>query len=794
MVMDQKANSIADLAAVLNGQDRIGAKTEEEQTILSHQEREAEVREMLRLADQAKQGGIDKLNAEIVALQSRRQAKKEGKSDEEVSNRSLTRSIHALEKQKRKMLFAANAVAEADRGVTAQPNGGLPATQTDDWIHAHLESLRQQIRGRRQAELILASEAATPGDQASGELASEEAMADTLEGAIHPKTFTHGQRELVLELEMIRRLHGRPERIEKALDAYTARQRDVERLRGLAQHWEHMLDRAFRRYERRLDFERSFQEAVDGGEAAFTEWMTSNNLQLHDDTFERNQKQSPLRKARMEVLEKGVSFLRGFMPLMSERCTVEEMKDKIEEVKDMQPSHRPDFILQPPERGRHSQLKVMGPDRAYATALAKVKIEAHATELARQLEDGAFIENGGEEVVEEDEEATGEQQEAAGEGLAPPTTEELRTAVKQVRRLTARIADIDNIEAYQRAVDELSRGESLSHELKPIWAKLGGKDKLKRYTEYLDELSYSRVPLQLARKTIAETDSEELLSKAAESARERSVAARSTGENKVALEQKFAAKLYERVGSLREYEDVVLRAPRREPQNPTQEEMQNEGEEETVASQDEAMTAQTEEAASMQQGERASASKGEAPAPVAPAVDYAAVLPSFPGKETLPKKGAVRNKLLLLRRPIFTAAGVTVRWNDMLDAEYAETWPENVEHVPMGLSRHTAPRAGAEPIFDVAEFKNQPDGGYKGKRWAREVEDKEVRNRVKGVTEEVFEAVVAREREERRRRAEEIRRKEGEESRLREQRADAGDSAFTAEGEVTGAVEKPVQL
>ncbi|KAK5115843.1 hypothetical protein LTR85_009437 [Meristemomyces frigidus] len=90
-------------------------------------------------------------------------------------------------------------------------------------------------------------------------------------------------------------------------------------------------------------------------------------------------------------------------------------------------------------------------------------------------------------------------------------------------------------------------------------------------------------------------------------------------------------------------------------------------------------------------------------------IDYMTVLPSFPGRsaDRIPKRGHLRQKLLRLNSPVFSTEGVTVKWHNILDAEFAEAWPENVQHERMGWSRYTAPKGNtdAPAIEDVSEFK-----------------------------------------------------------------------------------------
>lgn len=87
---------------------------------------------------------------------------------------------------------------------------------------------------------------------------------------------------------------------------------------------------------------------------------------------------------------------------------------------------------------------------------------------------------------------------------------------------------------------------------------------------------------------------------------------------------------------------------------------------------------------------------------------FHANLPSFPVRvrkdKTLPKRGRELQEVRRAALPIYSVEGVTVRWTDILDADYAAQWPERVRHEPMGLTRYTAPRADARAIESIAAF------------------------------------------------------------------------------------------
>lgn len=101
----------------------------------------------------------------------------------------------------------------------------------------------------------------------------------------------------------------------------------------------------------------------------------------------------------------------------------------------------------------------------------------------------------------------------------------------------------------------------------------------------------------------------------------------------------------------------------------------------------------------------------EAPEAKIPWVQF---LPSFPldlvrapltASKTIVRSGDTPKRHI---PPVFSLGGegVTVRWANTLDAEYAAEWPQLVKHEPMGIVRNTAPRADSEePFLDIADFK-----------------------------------------------------------------------------------------
>jgi len=92
-------------------------------------------------------------------------------------------------------------------------------------------------------------------------------------------------------------------------------------------------------------------------------------------------------------------------------------------------------------------------------------------------------------------------------------------------------------------------------------------------------------------------------------------------------------------------------------------------------------------------------------------------LPSFPTPNvSVPKRGSLRARVERANAPVFSTEGIVIKWANQLDAEYAESWPETVNHMAMGLARHRAPAAEQEAILDVGEFRNNRTQAYQSKR------------------------------------------------------------------------------
>lgn len=90
------------------------------------------------------------------------------------------------------------------------------------------------------------------------------------------------------------------------------------------------------------------------------------------------------------------------------------------------------------------------------------------------------------------------------------------------------------------------------------------------------------------------------------------------------------------------------------------------------------------------------------------------LLPSLPSEfdslkpsvDKLSRSSGRRREIKRVNRPVFSSEGITVRWADIFDLEYAKEWPAEVQHERMGLVRHEHPKIiSNEPIDDISVFK-----------------------------------------------------------------------------------------
>lgn len=130
MVQNQMANSIADLAAVLLEQEKRGAETEAKIAETRDEDRREEVKQMLKLAEEAKGGALKEHKERLAAMRKRLDDPNDALED--TSRGRLKREISTLSNRRRRMVFAARAVLDVQAMSPAEQRAKLtakPSTQ-----------------------------------------------------------------------------------------------------------------------------------------------------------------------------------------------------------------------------------------------------------------------------------------------------------------------------------------------------------------------------------------------------------------------------------------------------------------------------------------------------------------------------------------------------------------------------------------------------------------------------------------------------------------------------------------
>lgn len=81
-----------------------------------------------------------------------------------------------------------------------------------------------------------------------------------------------------------------------------------------------------------------------------------------------------------------------------------------------------------------------------------------------------------------------------------------------------------------------------------------------------------------------------------------------------------------------------------------------------------------------------------------------------------------RSTVRLLHAPIFKLDGIRIQWADIMDANYAESWPESVVHEELGWSRGTVKRVEDEPVLEPSLPGPKVDGPLKVLKEERDLE------------------------------------------------------------------------
>lgn len=138
-VLDQRANSVADLAAVLAAQESLGTQTQQNKDTEAKGRRDFQVQTMLDLAKEVEQGGLTAVETRMAELkQAQANADRLGEPME-MSKTQMRRELTELHARRNKMRWSARIVAETTEKVKAT-NGNLSPEQQQVRIREMLPS------------------------------------------------------------------------------------------------------------------------------------------------------------------------------------------------------------------------------------------------------------------------------------------------------------------------------------------------------------------------------------------------------------------------------------------------------------------------------------------------------------------------------------------------------------------------------------------------------------------------------------------------------------------------------
>ena len=138
-VLDQRANSVADLAAVLAAQEVLGAETQKNKDKWAKGRRDYQTQTMLDLAKEAEQGGLAAIDARLAEL-----TEMEAKADRlgepmEISKTEMRREVKELNVRREKMDWSSRQVKTATEEVQ-KSNGNLSPEQQQARVREILPS------------------------------------------------------------------------------------------------------------------------------------------------------------------------------------------------------------------------------------------------------------------------------------------------------------------------------------------------------------------------------------------------------------------------------------------------------------------------------------------------------------------------------------------------------------------------------------------------------------------------------------------------------------------------------
>ncbi|OQO14857.1 hypothetical protein B0A48_00239 [Cryoendolithus antarcticus] len=192
-VLNQRANSVADLAAVLVEQEAMGLETADQNEAGAAAKLDAERGNMLKLAAEADAGGLEKLDTRIAALEDLK-AKADRLGEVGTSRTRISKQLHDANIKRMKMQTSVDAVARA-KEMLAQPHLDRLAS-----LKARIKVAEERIQAYEELPDLarLASESAEVG----GSQAQLQVRADELKKLLKKKGTTNTQ-EVDSELETL---------------------------------------------------------------------------------------------------------------------------------------------------------------------------------------------------------------------------------------------------------------------------------------------------------------------------------------------------------------------------------------------------------------------------------------------------------------------------------------------------------------------------------------------------------------------------------------------------------------
>lgn len=133
VVLDQRANSVADLAAVLAAQEALGTQTQKSKDEEASGRRDFQVQTMLDLAKEESEGGLTEIEARLKELDEAKAKADRLGEPMEISKTQMKREVIELRARRNKMKWSVRAVKDATTKVQAT-HGNLSPEQQETRI------------------------------------------------------------------------------------------------------------------------------------------------------------------------------------------------------------------------------------------------------------------------------------------------------------------------------------------------------------------------------------------------------------------------------------------------------------------------------------------------------------------------------------------------------------------------------------------------------------------------------------------------------------------------------------